>query len=166
MCWCIMVCLWVCLTSGQTFTSLNSCLDWWKFLQGRWCWFSCPIVDESHWVCSLLWEVAHVCWPSLFQQVTSQTWLEALFLEFICLFNYFLIKHFFLSDSAHVQTALAMVGKFGITASFAIIYIYSAELFPTVLRYSHTKPSQKPWSVSKSMKIRWEWRACILDFNI
>ncbi|XP_001341287.1 solute carrier family 22 member 13 isoform X1 [Danio rerio] len=38
------------------------------------------------------------------------------------------------ADSAHVRTALAMVGKFGITASFAIIYVYSAELFPTVLR--------------------------------
>ncbi|XP_043073918.1 organic cation transporter protein [Puntigrus tetrazona] len=38
------------------------------------------------------------------------------------------------ADSAHILTALAMVGKFGITASFAIIYIYSAELFPTVLR--------------------------------
>uniref|UniRef100_A0A671QTJ6 Solute carrier family 22 member 13-like n=1 Tax=Sinocyclocheilus anshuiensis TaxID=1608454 RepID=A0A671QTJ6_9TELE len=35
---------------------------------------------------------------------------------------------------AHIRIALAMVGKFGITASFAIIYIYSAELFPTVLR--------------------------------
>ncbi|XP_059412345.1 solute carrier family 22 member 13 [Carassius carassius] len=38
------------------------------------------------------------------------------------------------ADTAHIRTALAMVGKFGITASFAIIYIYSAELFPTVLR--------------------------------
>ncbi|XP_065147373.1 solute carrier family 22 member 13 [Paramisgurnus dabryanus] len=38
------------------------------------------------------------------------------------------------ADSFHIRTALAMVGKFGITASFAIIYIYSAELFPTVLR--------------------------------
>jgi hypothetical protein len=27
-----------------------------------------------------------------------------------------------------------MVGKFGISASFAIIYVYSAELFPTVVR--------------------------------
>lgn len=40
----------------------------------------------------------------------------------------------FILDSFNVRTALAMVGKFGITASFAVIYIYSAELFPTVLR--------------------------------
>ncbi|XP_036421557.1 organic cation transporter protein [Colossoma macropomum] len=38
------------------------------------------------------------------------------------------------ADLLNIQTALAMTGKFGITASFAIIYIYSAELFPTVLR--------------------------------
>ncbi|KAL7829582.1 hypothetical protein AOLI_G00304670 [Acnodon oligacanthus] len=38
------------------------------------------------------------------------------------------------ADLPNIQTALAMTGKFGITASFAIIYIYSAELFPTVLR--------------------------------
>eukprot|EP00930_Biecheleria_cincta_P096439 TRINITY_DN88292_c0_g1_i1.p1 TRINITY_DN88292_c0_g1~~TRINITY_DN88292_c0_g1_i1.p1 ORF type:complete len:524 (-),score=63.32 TRINITY_DN88292_c0_g1_i1:66-1406(-) len=31
-------------------------------------------------------------------------------------------------------TAAATVGKFGITASFAIIFVYAAELFPTVLR--------------------------------
>ena len=30
--------------------------------------------------------------------------------------------------------ALAMVGKFCISASFAIIYVFSAELFPTVVR--------------------------------
>lgn len=34
----------------------------------------------------------------------------------------------------NLRTGLAMVGKFGITASFAVIYVYSAELFPTVLR--------------------------------
>ena len=29
---------------------------------------------------------------------------------------------------------LAMIGKFCISASFAIIYVFSAELFPTVVR--------------------------------
>ena len=28
----------------------------------------------------------------------------------------------------------AMIGKFCISASFAIVYVYSAEVFPTVLR--------------------------------
>ncbi|XP_074542236.1 solute carrier family 22 member 13 [Halichoeres trimaculatus] len=37
-------------------------------------------------------------------------------------------------DQPNVLTGLAMVGKFGITASFAVIYVYSAEIFPTVLR--------------------------------
>ncbi|XP_064652002.1 organic cation transporter protein-like [Lineus longissimus] len=33
-----------------------------------------------------------------------------------------------------VRTALSILGKFGITCSFAIIYNYSAEVFPTVIR--------------------------------
>ncbi|EDO46087.1 predicted protein [Nematostella vectensis] len=33
-----------------------------------------------------------------------------------------------------LATVFAMIGKFGITASFALIYIYSAEIFPTVVR--------------------------------
>ncbi|KAM6959311.1 solute carrier family 22 member 6-B [Aplochiton taeniatus] len=37
-------------------------------------------------------------------------------------------------DHSNLRTALAMAGKFGITASFAIIYVYTAEIFPTVLR--------------------------------
>lgn len=37
-------------------------------------------------------------------------------------------------DHHRVLTGLAMVGKFGITASFAVIYVYTAEIFPTVLR--------------------------------
>ncbi|XP_041831789.1 organic cation transporter protein [Melanotaenia boesemani] len=32
------------------------------------------------------------------------------------------------------RTVLAMIGKFGITASLSIIYVYSAEVFPTVIR--------------------------------
>ncbi|KAI8726368.1 organic cation transporter protein [Biomphalaria glabrata] len=38
------------------------------------------------------------------------------------------------SDPATVNIILAMVGKFCITASYAIIYLMAAELFPTVVR--------------------------------
>uniref|UniRef100_A0A672Z4K6 Si:dkey-166k12.1 n=1 Tax=Sphaeramia orbicularis TaxID=375764 RepID=A0A672Z4K6_9TELE len=38
------------------------------------------------------------------------------------------------ADHPSVLTGLAMAGKFGITASFAVIYVYTAEIFPTVLR--------------------------------
>ncbi|MEQ2238469.1 hypothetical protein ILYODFUR_033396 [Ilyodon furcidens] len=38
------------------------------------------------------------------------------------------------ADHPNVFTGLAMVGKFGITASFAVIYVYTAEIFPTVVR--------------------------------
>ncbi|XP_074468403.1 solute carrier family 22 member 6-B [Sebastes fasciatus] len=38
------------------------------------------------------------------------------------------------ADHPSVLTGLAMVGKFGITASFAVIYVYTAEIFPTVVR--------------------------------
>ena len=32
------------------------------------------------------------------------------------------------------RTVIAMVGKFGIAASFAIIYVLSGEIFPTPVR--------------------------------
>ncbi|XP_076609968.1 solute carrier family 22 member 6-B [Chaetodon auriga] len=38
------------------------------------------------------------------------------------------------ADHSNVLACLAMVGKFGIAASFAVIYVYTAEIFPTVLR--------------------------------
>lgn len=41
-----------------------------------------------------------------------------------------------------VRTVLAMIGKFGITASLSIIYVYSAEVFPTVIRW--VLPSKYP----------------------
>lgn len=41
-----------------------------------------------------------------------------------------------LLDLSVVKTILAMIGKFGITASLSIIYVYSAEVFPTVIRWA------------------------------
>ncbi|XP_051510765.1 solute carrier family 22 member 6-A-like [Myxocyprinus asiaticus] len=45
-----------------------------------------------------------------------------------------LLTIFIPDDLSIVRTILAMVGKFGITASLSIVYIYSAEVFPTVIR--------------------------------
>ena len=36
---------------------------------------------------------------------------------------------------------LAMVGKLGSAAAFAVIYVFSSELFPTVIRHSATGAS-------------------------
>lgn len=54
-----------------------------------------------------------------------------------------------------------MVGKFGISASFAVIYVYTAEIFPTVLRqvhahlpHSHLIHSVSQFGVSESRFIR------------
>ncbi|CAJ1077649.1 solute carrier family 22 member 6-B [Xyrichtys novacula] len=46
----------------------------------------------------------------------------------------FLLTIFVPSDLSIIKTVLAMIGKFGITASLSIIYVYSAEVFPTVIR--------------------------------
>uniref|UniRef100_A0A8C1YJ35 Si:dkey-119m7.4 n=1 Tax=Cyprinus carpio TaxID=7962 RepID=A0A8C1YJ35_CYPCA len=45
-----------------------------------------------------------------------------------------LLTIFIPDDLSIIRTVLAMVGKFGITASLSIVYIYSAEVFPTVIR--------------------------------
>ena len=39
-----------------------------------------------------------------------------------------------LNTYTFLVTASAILGKFGIAASFSIIHIFSAELFPTVVR--------------------------------
>ncbi|XP_070843499.1 organic cation transporter protein [Chaetodon trifascialis] len=45
-----------------------------------------------------------------------------------------LLTTFIPSHLSVVKTVLAIIGKFGITASLSIIYVYSAEVFPTVIR--------------------------------
>ncbi|XP_070782168.1 solute carrier family 22 member 6 [Enoplosus armatus] len=45
-----------------------------------------------------------------------------------------LLTIFIPADLSVIKTVLAMIGKFGITASLSIIYVYSAEVFPTVIR--------------------------------
>ncbi|TDH00047.1 hypothetical protein EPR50_G00183370 [Perca flavescens] len=45
-----------------------------------------------------------------------------------------LLTIFIPSELSIIKTVLAMIGKFGITASLSIIYVYSAEVFPTVIR--------------------------------
>lgn len=39
-----------------------------------------------------------------------------------------------ISDLSWVSTTLSMVGKFGVTASYSVIYLMAAEVFPTVIR--------------------------------
>ncbi|KAG8507824.1 Solute carrier family 22 member 5, partial [Galemys pyrenaicus] len=37
-------------------------------------------------------------------------------------------------DLYYLATALVMMGKFGVTAAFSMVYVYTAELYPTVVR--------------------------------
>jgi len=39
-----------------------------------------------------------------------------------------------------LRMTFSMIGKFGITGSFGIVFLYTPEIFPTTLRYDqHTK---------------------------
>lgn len=53
--------------------------------------------------------------------------------------NYFVksktkFPYFCPSDLPVVATVIAVLGKFAATASFATVYVYTAELYPTILR--------------------------------
>ena len=37
--------------------------------------------------------------------------------------------------SAGIKTSLALLGKMAVAGSFGVVYLYSAELFPTEVRY-------------------------------
>lgn len=69
--------------------------------------------------CKTLWTVNKYF---LFYQTT---------LNQIC---FILIRVLLNSDLVALKVTLAMLGKFGITASYAIIYLMAAEVFPTVVR--------------------------------
>ena len=50
-------------------------------------------------------------------------------------YRYEFFYNLFFSDKVALKVALAMLGKFCITASYAIIYLMAAEVFPTVVRW-------------------------------
>jgi len=52
----------------------------------------------------------------------------------------------------HVKTAFSMIGKFGITGAFSIVYLYTPEIFPTNLR-------------SRWLPLLWAYLDCLLRFR-
>ena len=46
----------------------------------------------------------------------------------------FVIRSFIKGANPWITVTLAMIGKFQIAASFAVIYVYAGELMPTVVR--------------------------------
>ncbi|KAJ1531485.1 hypothetical protein ONE63_000160 [Megalurothrips usitatus] len=71
-----------------------------------------------------------------------QLWLMNLFGRRSCLASTMIIasacciSFLAIPDAAPGQLAVFLVGKFSITISFAVIYVYTAELFPTNVRHS------------------------------
>jgi OCT family organic cation transporter-like MFS transporter 4/5 len=49
-------------------------------------------------------------------------------------YRYVFFFNLYFPDKIALKVALAMLGKFCITASYAIIYLMAAEVFPTVVR--------------------------------
>ena len=98
------------------------------------------------------WGVAGVCvttwwleelhaWPAYFFKQVTIIFLCFSKVQILLIWKkvcFFIAGFFYLIGTQPVYrvltTIFAMIGKFGISASFAVIYIYSAELLPTVVR--------------------------------
>ena len=48
---------------------------------------------------------------------------------------------------SRISTGFAIVGKFGMAGVFSIIFVYSSELYPTVIRYVFRRKVWYGWSV-------------------
>ena len=46
----------------------------------------------------------------------------------------FIFSLFLFAKPLFLQVFLSLIGKFGASASFAIVYVYTAEMFPTGIR--------------------------------
>lgn len=68
-------------------------------------------------------------------------WARIWDFSYICLIHHSVPKDFrackirgYISDLHTLNTVFALIGKFGSAAAYPVIYVFSAELFPTVVR--------------------------------
>lgn len=153
MCWSIMVSHWACPGWGQTSTWPSSCSGWLRSQLVLWSSSCCPLAADSLRVAFWQSEASPVCSCLQCLQVRWKV-AKMLFLpQKANIKIYFITWMIFLLPSAdhpNLLSGLAMVGKFGIAASFAVIYVYTAEIFPTVLRWDFCPNHQTVISVTHS----------------
>lgn len=61
----------------------------------------------------------------------------------------------YIDQGTTLATVIVMIGKFMIAGSFAVIYNYSAELFPTVIRNSGKL--QKNYAIWIGLVVKFRW---------